>query len=204
MPLTVSRRLIFLPDYSADDALETAIRFLVEHSAEFGLEPMDLQNFVVTDRYTTEHNGLTHIYLRQTYNDLEIIDADININLLASGEVVNVGSSFLPGLTGTETSIAKIPGMRAERALSALAAQMELSSNIDLLKRAPGATIVQTSGSQAPNASSSMRIMDGGTLSKNGVLADLHYVPTVEGGIELAWRLNIETTDDLHWYDAKH
>ncbi|KAJ1506639.1 hypothetical protein HMI54_004890 [Coelomomyces lativittatus] len=36
---------------------------------------------VVKNQYTSSHNGITHIYLRQLHQDLEIVNADANINL---------------------------------------------------------------------------------------------------------------------------
>jgi len=44
------------------------------------------------DSYTDESTGITHIYIRQVVNGLEVVDGDININI-KGGRVLSYGNS---------------------------------------------------------------------------------------------------------------
>src|SRR5262245_52314740 len=51
--------------------LDIALGYLNAHAADLGLTPADLQSPEVTNQYTDADTSITHIYLRQTVNDLE-------------------------------------------------------------------------------------------------------------------------------------
>src|SRR5436309_1276729 len=55
----------YLTGPSNADPLEIAGKYLSENRASLGLEAGDVADWVVSDRYTTPHNGVTHVYLRQ-------------------------------------------------------------------------------------------------------------------------------------------
>jgi len=44
------------------------------------------------DSYTDESTGITHIYIRQVVNGLEVVDGDMNINI-KDGRVLSYGNS---------------------------------------------------------------------------------------------------------------
>jgi len=44
------------------------------------------------DSYTDSNTGVTHVYVRQVVNGLEVVDGDININI-KDGQVLSYGSS---------------------------------------------------------------------------------------------------------------
>src|SRR5262249_59294573 len=79
--------------------LDIALGYLQSHATDFGLTADDLSNPVVTDQYTDDDTGITHIYLRQRVNGLEVQYADIDVNLTAAGEVIDAGGGFVPGPT---------------------------------------------------------------------------------------------------------
>jgi extracellular elastinolytic metalloproteinase len=39
------------------------------------------ETYVVKDSYETRHNGITHVYVRQTVHDLEFLNADLIFNV---------------------------------------------------------------------------------------------------------------------------
>jgi extracellular elastinolytic metalloproteinase len=71
-------------------------------------------DFVIReDSYQDKNTGVSHVYLRQVVNGLEVIDGDINLNIL-DGKVISFGDSFYRGVTpsspfksGSVTSDAK-------------------------------------------------------------------------------------------------
>ena len=59
--------------------------------AHLGVDPEGVR---VTDEYTSAHNGVTHVYLRQISNGLDIAGADATVNV-QDGVVVHSGSRFV-------------------------------------------------------------------------------------------------------------
>ncbi|KAG0314809.1 Fungalysin/Thermolysin Extracellular metalloproteinase 5 [Dissophora globulifera] len=53
--------------------------------------------YIVKNAYTSKHNGVTHVYLRQRIDGLEVINGDINVNVDKRGNVISFGDSFYKG-----------------------------------------------------------------------------------------------------------
>lgn len=172
------------------DALAIADAYLRAHAGDLGLSEADVAHYVVTDRYTDDHNGVTHLYLRQTLNDLPIADADISVNLTREGEIINVGSRFL-------ANIAEAAAVSTTPELSASEAAQAAAEAYGLKLTAPAQRITEYDG-----LSRATTLVAPG-LSLDDVTARLQYVYHPETGVELAWSLVIRTPDGEHWYDSK-
>ncbi|CAO3669124.1 unnamed protein product [Umbelopsis ramanniana] len=73
----------------------------VDIAMEFAKTELGASAYVVKNSYTSDHNGVTHVYLRQTHNDLEVVNGDININIDRFGRIISYGDSFYKGKTHT-------------------------------------------------------------------------------------------------------
>ncbi len=83
----------------ADGApLDIALGYLDANKAELGLTAGDLADFAVSDQYTTEHNGVTHVYLQQRLNGVEVVNGLFNVNVMPDGRILNFGNRFVGGL----------------------------------------------------------------------------------------------------------
>ncbi|KAG9303280.1 hypothetical protein G9A89_013606 [Geosiphon pyriformis] len=71
------------------DPLKIALQFVKENLTK--------SEFKIKNSYTSEHNGVTHVYLRQIINDLEVVNGDINVNIDENGRVISYGDSFHKG-----------------------------------------------------------------------------------------------------------
>ena len=180
----------FLTDPAAGDPLDIAIGYLQDNAVELGLSPVDFNHFMVTDQFVSEHTGTTHIYLRQTYNSLEVINADINVNVTADGRILNLGSTFVSGLNAPSTAIALNPYLDAVDAVETFASALGFT-----IDAAP--TVISE-----PAGFSQSTLLSAIDISLEDIPAELHYVPTPDGGVELAWNMNVQTVDGLHWYDV--
>ncbi len=180
----------FLSEPSADAPLDIAVDYLTSYAANLGLAASDLDNFVVTDLYVSEHTGVTHIYLGQTYGGLEVLGANINVNITADGQVINVGSSFVSGLGGWQSKFDLQPMLSASEALASLAADFGWT-----LGAAP---VVISSATELGQPT----LLAASGVSSEYIPGGLFYVPTADGGVELAWNLLVETLDGEHVYDA--
>lgn len=172
------------------DPAELVIDLLRERVAQTGLSSDDLDDYVVTDHYTSQHTGVAHVYLRQTLDGLEIADANTNANVTASGQLIGVTTSFIAGLHDGRQSVHGELYLEAPEALGRFAYAMGRPLDTE-----PVAV------EHIPNDLARGMTLRAAALSPHDVPAELHYVP-IPGGVELAWRFEILTVDGRHWYNA--
>ncbi|EPQ30591.1 uncharacterized protein PFL1_02115 [Pseudozyma flocculosa PF-1] len=53
--------------------------------------------YVRPDSYTDPQSGISHYYVRQLVNGLEVADADLNVNVAPNGKILSFGSSLYTG-----------------------------------------------------------------------------------------------------------
>ncbi|KAI8979534.1 Fungalysin metallopeptidase-domain-containing protein [Mycotypha africana] len=68
----------------------------------FAESELTSSDFTVQSSYKTDLNGVTHVYLRQKVNGLEVLNGDININVDRFGNVISYGNSFAKGVINVE------------------------------------------------------------------------------------------------------
>ncbi|CAE6432109.1 unnamed protein product [Rhizoctonia solani] len=81
-----------LPILSSRDSFQTAHAFLRQ------LAYPDDSYFIRKDSYTDEITGISHIYVRQVLDGLEVADGNINLNI-RDGQILSYGNSFFAGST---------------------------------------------------------------------------------------------------------
>ena len=181
----------FLSEPTAGDPLQIALDFLNENRSVLGLEKGDVFNPFVTDLYTEPDTGLTHIYLRQQLNGLEIANANLAINVTADGRLLNVSGGFVSGaleLVGSSTFASAMAARLApERALQAV-------SGLGLASSFSSAFIT------APDMPANSAVLIAPDLSLDPIPTRLQYLAT-PSGLSLAWNYVLRTPDGDHWYD---
>ena len=105
-----------------DEAERMAIDHLRASCATLGLTDEDVADIVVKDIYSSRHNGLTHVYLRQRHEGIEVADADMTLNVTASGQVSHVGHRFVSDLASRVEPA--LPSVSAADALARVAADL--------------------------------------------------------------------------------
>lgn len=63
----------------------------------FAEAELTASEFIVQSAYKSDLNGVTHVYLRQKVNGLEVLNGDININVDRFGQIISYGDSFAKG-----------------------------------------------------------------------------------------------------------
>ncbi|MCE5268513.1 MAG: M36 family metallopeptidase [Planctomycetaceae bacterium] len=187
----------YLSEPSSQAPIDIAKQYMASHASQLGLTTADVANSAVTDCYQDSDSGITHIYLRQQYNDLEVSDANFVVNVMADGRVINAAGGFVSGLSSTTkmmgATLAVSPTLSASQALASLADPLGLpSSTVSTLAMGPRAMV---SADQAA-------VLAANSYSLDPIPARLHYVPTAEGGVALAWDYILRTPDGEHWYDV--
>lgn len=179
----------YLTGSNDGDPLDIALAYLESHRSDYGLLQSDLDDFIVTDRYVSDHTGVTHIYLRQRYQGLEVFGANANINVAADGSVIDIGVSFVPEL---RTAVnATDPVLTAVQAVEAAAPELGLEITAPLG--------VQDSLGGIEQAT----VLSAGGISRQPIPARLVFQPVPDGQVRLAWEIEIDETDADHYWSVR-
>src|SRR5262249_5042368 len=73
--------------------------FLKSNDDLFLLGASGVDELVVSRRYRTEHNGVTHLTLRQQINGLEVFLAEMSIHIARDGSVLAASGELIPDVT---------------------------------------------------------------------------------------------------------
>ena len=178
----------YLSDPSPSKPLDVATAYLTGHAGMLGLQPADILDSAVTDLYASADTGITHIYLRQQLDGLDVINANISVNVTADGRVLNVGGGFVSGLAGGAAQ-------PVAASLTAPAALVQAGLTVGLPTTAESLVAEQTGGADQT------MVLINPDLSLDPIPAKLHYVAAPDG-VRLAWGLVMRTADLQHWYDV--
>lgn len=165
---------------------EAAIAIAQSRLYAAGFQQADLSDLVVKDHYASDGLGLTHTYLRQRYQGMEIWNAEIAVHQRGDGTVAAIHNSAYTALA--ERVNALTASISGENALS-----MVLSSTL------PGTSVP-----------SIVSVLDGGRLlrfdstgfSDEAPFAQLVYQP-VGDRLHLAWNVNHYSPDGTHWWNVR-
>ena len=160
----------------AQTSRETALGFLREHPAKFGLSAADVADLHVTDEYVTRHNGVTHVWVQQQYAGIPVFNALFGLHVLPNKEVATVGHRFVTDLQAHVNTTA--PSLSAYKAL-------EMAMN-DL-----GFT-----GFSVPTLRQKINernfVFAGGAVSRADIPVSACYAIGKDGSARLAWTMIIE------------
>ncbi|WP_018478560.1 T9SS-dependent M36 family metallopeptidase [Pontibacter roseus] len=179
----------------AQSALDVALRHIDQNKTTYKLNASDLSDYVVTDQYVSKNNGVTHIYLRQRFQGIEVADANININIDPEGNVINMGNRFIPNLRGAIKSSAA--SLSPEQAANAAASHLKLQVKQPIKikeRKSPNAKL--------PAAAKAVLLSDGG-VSLSPIPAKLVYQRMPSGDVRLAWEVDIYNLDAQHYWKTR-
>ncbi|MPZ90822.1 MAG: metalloprotease [Actinobacteria bacterium] len=167
-----------------DDPNQIAVDYVRAHAAELGLTPDDIAEIRVTDSYQSDHNRVTHVYLRQQRGGIDVAQANMSLNIDREGNVLFVGNRFvnLPPPSGTVALTAPEAAVDAADELG-----LETTKDIRVL--------------ESPRGVQRKTEVSSGGVSTRTIPAKLVY-QLVDGDLRLAWNVSIEEVDGDHYWDA--
>jgi extracellular elastinolytic metalloproteinase len=159
-----------------------------QHLTKFGLTQNDISNFVVTSEYTDTHNGITHVYLRQVVNGIEIFNANSSIHFKGQN-VVSINNGFIANAVAkTNTADASIG---ASQAIQTAGADVEISVGGVLSK----ADLVLSKTNQE-------LVLTDKAVSEEPIKAKLYYVSTPQG-LVLAYNVEVFNNETNDWWNIR-
>lgn len=171
------RPLDFVSSINSDDAQAVALD-LVRQALGFQA------TYKVKDSYTSEHNMIRHVYLKQTAADgLEIFNADLNVNVF-NKKALNIGHTFYKGSTAPQKG-----GVSSLQALQSLLTLLKVdASDSSLIVTPPSGIAEEHKISGVKGALSPANIRAGYLQVENGKR------------LEPVWDIQIDM--DTEWWNA--
>ena len=178
--------------FSAAQAQSQAFTSVLNHfearQAAFGLSDSDLTDVAVTDEYVSQHNGVTHVYLRQKVNGVELYNARASAHVTPAGRVVGLHSTFVAD--AASRAAAATPSLTVEGAIEAAAQHLDLNMS-------------EVPAILEPADARHRMLLSGADLSLEPIPAQLVYFATESGALRLAWDLAIYQRDARHWWNVQ-
>ncbi len=158
-----------------------------KNAVKWQLTSTDVADILVTDHFTSRHNGLTHIYLRQRYQGIDISQATANANYTKDGKLLSFNQSFIPNLaTAINQTQASLSAKKAVK-YAAQHLQLNLQEKLTVLDKKGG-------------AAKAVLFSDGG-ISLEGIPVKLEYRILNEQDLRLCWNVRIYETDYQNWWE---
>jgi hypothetical protein len=179
----------FLTGPNRGNPSDIALGYIHQNLSSFGLTQSDYAHMIITDQYISQDTGVTHIYMRQTYEGIELYNGNLNINIAADGRVINLGISFVSNLQAAVQS-ARLTGTMQTP-------QQAVTSGADQLNLKSSRPLTVQKGQSGPARET---IFGGSDISREQIPAKLVYVAVAPNTVRLAWNVEIYELDAEHWW----
>lgn len=169
------------------NALDIALRYLEQNRKELKLTNSDLTNLRVSGLFTSRHNGVTHLYLTQQNDGIDVYNGITGINILPNGKILNMSNRLIPDLANQVN--ATRPGISAQQAVEAVIQYFHSNANaeIQLQNKIDDRNLVFT----AP------------THAHGKVEVTLVYELKDNAVVHLAWQVKLEELDQQNFWNVR-
>ncbi len=160
--------------------------YLNENRGIYSLTEADVTGWIVTDHVVSKHNGIEHVYIQQTFQDIPVFNGVANFNLW-KGSVLSMHSRFVSNLQAKVNAVS--PSISPIQAVEAAAGYLDLPVN------SPVKILT------AENSTN--YFVSKGSISLVDIPVRLSYQPTATGAVKLSWDLSIYVPNAKHWWSIR-
>ena len=183
---SVYHRAGYLTPHQSGDALDVALAYVEGNLPLLGLTAGDLEGLELTDRVLTEVTGASHLYWRQTWGGLPVLDTQLHVNVNRDGRVLGLNNSLVPSLD--EALGATAPRISAADAVRGAALRSGL----------PVAAPSLEAGAEGPRGRTRLSAP---AWSRNEIVAELAWLPISAGEVRLVWSFQLFVPTLVHTWD---
>ncbi|WP_187632003.1 M36 family metallopeptidase [Hymenobacter lutimineralis] len=158
----------------AQDPGTRAQHYLAQHQQQLGLRPADVQNPLITDAYTDDLTGISHVYLRQQHQGLPVFGTEMGLHFDRQGALLTQTGRFVADLA-----------RKAPEAAAALSGTEATLAAARKLKLTP-ASLRPTSTAQS--RTNKLTLTDD-ALSTEEIPVELAYLAAEDGRVQLVWQV---------------
>lgn len=194
--MSISNRLIFFliiigthPVFAQDNLQSVKSYIYGKHPS---LQHNKAMDWVITDEVYNKRNGVTHLYLRQTYGGVEIFNANSNA-VIRNGKVHRLTGRIVETVSSGNQSIA--PSINAEQAIRQAAHTLGLEVT-ETLQPLPASSVAK-SNTKAEEVYSS------GGISIEPIPVKKVFLIDRQGKLKLCWDLSIYEVSQENWWSMR-
>lgn len=159
--------------------------FLTEHQALFGFGPEALATAKVRQDYVSPAGGFRTTIWQQHLDDVPVFEALFKAHLTKHGELINVGSQFVPDLPGAAAKVANRAQLQSAPAVSAPQAIVFAAANIgDQVSAKQIAALAAPQGTEKFQHFTAPPVL-------NHASARLTWLPLDAATVRLCWEINL-------------
>ncbi len=179
----------FLSGPRPDRPRDVARGFLRDRRAALGVSQEELADLVVRREFTSRHNGVTHVYLRQRLRGLPVLNGEANVAVDRVGRVLHLGDRLARRTAGRIRP--ERPERTAREALAAAVAHLGLvPEGPPRLEGRPGGLVRKALFSQPG-------------VSLDEIPVSLGYYRMPDDTLRLAWDLVLRPPGGRHWWNLR-
>lgn len=141
-------------------------------------------DYIITAQHTSRVSNITHTYLRQAINGIEVMGTESSIHRYPNGKTLVTHVKFLENIESTAKN--RTPSIDAASAIRSVASQM--GYRIDNLQ-------------ELQRTSSTKILFNKAGISVTDIPTQLIYYYTEEGGSRLVWELSVEELNSSDWWN---
>ncbi len=185
LSLTILLLSVFCLPILSQDSQKVIQNYLQNNQKSLGVNLTDIQSWVITDEYFSKSTQVTHVYIRQVFNGIEVVNGRANFNIL-EGKVFSMGNRLVGGLTKKITG--NSPSVQAKEAVQIAFVKNDIGGQeaLQMLKKT-GATSYLFHSSE----------------SLEDIPVRLVYYAINHQDVRLCWDLSIYPNDAAHWWSIK-
>jgi len=182
--------VLMLLFYSFDISAQEVSKLYIPHLESLAVKNRpfdeDFKDYTITNSHVSKRSKLTHFYLNQRFQGIEIKNAVISIHIDADGKLVKLNHQFLLDLASRVSG--NHPVISALDAIKRAAKKLNYDLNIEpeLLEERGGPSMFQ--------------IFSKAGISQTDIPVKLMYQPMPNGTIKLAWELSILEAGGSDWW----
>jgi len=156
--------------------------------SKLGLSATDLNNPAVTSAYTEAGSSVTHVYLRQRHQGIEVYGAEADLHLNKANKMVSLHSNFVSGVAAQARATA--PTLTAAQAVTAAASVLNLGAPSNLTIKQEGQPEVGM-------------VFNEGGISLEPIPVKLMYQARPSGELVLVWDVTIAPKKGDHYWNVR-
>lgn len=161
-------------------------QFLEQQQAALDLKTSDLQDWRISSQHTSSISGVTHVYLQQQYQDIDLYNGVANV-AIKDQKIVSFGNRMINDIAKKVTSTS--PQLDPVAAITAAAKQLQLPAPQDLMF--------------ASSKSEQESVYLSPSLSLEPIPVRLKYLEMPSGALQLVWDLSIYERTAQHWWSVR-
>ncbi|RKP26407.1 Fungalysin metallopeptidase-domain-containing protein, partial [Syncephalis pseudoplumigaleata] len=145
------------------------------------------RDFVVKNAYTSKQPKITHVYLKQVVQGVEVTNGDVAVHVDAKGSVIAFGDNFYHNTDASKRNL--WAGQSSPRFVSPRTAFGAVAKHIG--KPVDTATIAESTRQDA-ETKKTQSVLKGIPYALEDVVAQQAYIQTKDGRLEAAWEFFLD------------